>query len=228
MTTTQKPLAQRMFERPKHTIAVVFSSARTAEFEQAAAMQGIARFKAFGVGVETRMLDVDTEKVGRVRCGNVLKQLATEATSLVGYGDLDHLSLANFGHSILLNRPLVTGIAITPTLLTRIVSDGELVSDSTKVIGVGTHNGSAVVSVGALRFIEDPEIYGNAIRLAVIHELGHVFGVEQHCKATACVMQETQNKNDFVARFVVPGLDFCGECAATVTREIRRMTETRM
>lgn len=200
-------------------LVMLYSTKTTSATERNAAMRGLERFKSFGVHIGT--VDVDSQKVGRVVCGEALKRITTSSgETVVGFPDLHHLSAANAWH-FLLGRELMTGIAITGSSLVRVDSGRDLISDG-KVIGLAMYKMGAVANVGAFRTIENATVRDDAIRLMIIHELGHVFGIGKHCTQN-CVMQENKDKQDFIERFVIPGLDFCRDCVAVITREL---TET--
>lgn len=203
-----------------YKLVMVYSPKVVRANERVAATRGLERFKPFRVGVEE--IDVDRQKVGLVKCGEALKRMATSNRDMViTYADLGCLSAANVWHFIL-NRELTTGIALTTFNLLPARDEGELVNESGRSIGLGMVGMGAVVNVRAFEAIEDATVRDSAIRLATIHELGHVFGINGHCKQPTCVMQENKDKKDFVERFVIPGLDFCRECVSVINKEVSR------
>lgn len=207
-----------MIQPPK--LVLVYNPRVTDADQRRAAMSGLERFRNFGVKIEG--LDTDHQKVGLVRCGDTLKRLAElRSDAVLRFPDLRHLSAANVWH-ILLGRELSTGVAITTSSLVLEKAEGDLVDADGKVIGLGMIGMGAVVNVGAFGTIENIEVNDAAIRLAVIHEIGHVFGIEGHCKQKDCVMQENADKKDFIERFVIPGLDFCGYCSSVIRGQISR------
>ena len=63
-----------------------------------------------------------------------------------------------------------------------------------------------------------------AIRLATMHEMGHVLGKKEHCANGNCLMQENKDHMDFIQNFVEKGRKFCSECAGIMAAGASRLS----
>ncbi len=219
-----------------HSVALLYSPRITTREDHAAAMRGLEQFQKFGLLVDA--LDVDTRGVGHVRGGEMLRVFAASTTPIHVDNSLGHRNLANIWHTIWSGQQLTTGIAITSVPITRtqpIFQESwtgrrgrEWVPQPKEAIGISIPRAGAVVNVREFDFIRDATIRHHAIMLVITHELGHVFGVVQHCATPECIMQDAARTpmtiEDDVRRYNLQKPDFCTNCVETIRREIDRLT----
>ncbi len=121
-----------------------------------------------------------------------------------------------------------------------------------RMVGVSRFDSGAVVSVARMREFYGPGgayrdgkagVYPEAVRYAVMHEMGHILiergrggdwaldaeseeggkarsEAKSHCPDKDCIMQENENVHDFVERFVRRGLGFCADCSARISSRL--------
>jgi hypothetical protein len=207
------------------------SSARPEEVR--AAIQGMERFRAYGVLHDSAVLgDNDRTALRGVRNGKAIKRMITSPDLVVGYfdfcGDVSELVFTKD----------IIPVGLTPSRMSEMVGE-EFSTRREPRLGLSRDVTGAIVSLFRARELAtmsadvtvppfrngiEPELALKSIELAVKHELGHVFGRTGHCEKDGCLMQANRGFADFIDRFVREGLDFCGRCSSTISCTVSRMT----
>ncbi|MCI0504142.1 hypothetical protein L0Y65_05535 [Candidatus Micrarchaeota archaeon] len=199
--------------------------------EVGAAIRGMERFRAFGVQIDNAELGENCRAVlNGVRNGGAIKNMVNATAPAITFSDFH----GGFWEALASNDILPLGL--TPSCMNEIVY-GEYSSRLEIRLGLSREKEGAIVSLfrirgiastqtlsGPYRTADDAGLALKAIETAVVHELGHVLGKTGHCESEGCVMQANSSFEDFINRFVRPGLDFCRECARTVNMAVCRMT----
>jgi len=200
--------------------------------EVGAAVRGMERFRAFGVLFDSAGIGGnDRAALKGVRNGNAIKCMITATEPALTFSDFH----GGFG-DILATRDIIA-VGLTASCLNEIVCD-EFSSRPEIRLGLSRESEGAIVSLFRMRGMvaaamqnsstpyrtgAEAELALKAVELAVVHELGHVFGKKGHCEKAGCVMQTNRGFPDFIERFVRPGVDFCRDCAATVNSAVCKM-----
>jgi hypothetical protein len=187
--------------------------------ERRAAYAGTSAFERFGVTCDC--VDASNRKALRcVRAGEMIGRIVMAEKPVVRLQDLAFESLWAMAYP-----KTIYGLGVTPR---RLNGADNKAADAPLVLGVGLNRSGGVLSV--FRMLEtEGELGENAVAAAVRHELGHIFLKVKngephydggHCRDTDCIMQKNGNYNDFIERFVKPGLGFCLECAGRINAAI--------
>lgn len=201
--------------------------------EVRSAMSGMERFRAYGVLHDST--DINAGGPGSlkgVRNVRTMKWLLNAENPSITSVDLGG-GIADFFFS---NRIIPVGL--TPSRISESVSSEYSTANESRA-GLSLEGEGAIVSLFRVRELAagadmaagEPNraaatsaLALDAIRLAVIHEVGHVLGVKGHCEKEGCVMQANRDFADFIERFVKAGADFCRDCSAKVNSAVCRMS----
>jgi len=196
--------------------AIIYHSCSIRASERQAAFSGLREFEKFGV--ECELIDVSNESVRKVKRGFVLKDAIYSRELSIHPFDLFHSSAREFLSGLFIEVD-VRGIALTESVL--FSTEGQMRSRS---LGLSAHGIGGIVSVSRLREICYSAQAMRAIRLAVMHEMGHVLGRKDHCSNDGCLMQENRNHMDFVERFVEMDRKICMDCSGIIASTVPRLT----
>ncbi|HSB46488.1 MAG TPA: hypothetical protein VLD37_00625 [Candidatus Bilamarchaeum sp.] len=224
----------------KVKFALIHHPASISRSELEAAAEGMREFARFGVSCE----EIGAGgSVAHVKRGALLKEAAAAGELSVHKFALAHIPLAEFGRDLLADmlrgfpsdfirnraRPVDSmGIALTGGILFERRNDNEnFRSDEEKLkarrIGVSFGGVGGIVSLSRLRELCYRTILPEAVRLAVMHEAGHVLGKKGHCAEEGCLMQENRDTPDFIRRFVENKARFCIFCLRTIESGVRAL-----
>jgi predicted Zn-dependent protease len=93
--------------------------------------------------------------------------------------------------------------------------------DGENCLGVTITGLGGIISTDAFSGL-DGLLLERAIAALALHEIGHVLGRKGHCENAECMMQKNTGYDDFMARFVMPGLDFCRDCQQMIGAFVNR------
>ncbi len=200
--------------------------------EVGAALRGMERFRTYGVLHDSAGLrGNDKEALRGVSNGKTMKRLVTSPELVMSPVDL-HVDVVG----MLFKRDIIP-VGLTPVRMNELVGEEFSVKKEPR-LGLSRGGIGAIVSLFKPREMETAStdasvpVYRNgmdsgialkSIELAVMHELGHVFGVQGHCENKGCLMQANENFADFIDRFVIPGVNFCRNCSSTISCAVNRM-----
>jgi hypothetical protein len=198
-------------------LAVLYHQRSLTDEERSAAMEGIRKFERFGV--LCGQVDVGSGSISGIKRGRLLRNSILASDFKFHEFDIKHIPVAEALWGFF-RRYDTMGIAVTEAFLCH--SDGEKVSRS---LGVSEFGVGGMVSVSRLRELCYRKILPDAVRLAVMHETGHILGMKGHCTSENCLMQENKNTLDFVQRFVEKDLKMCGNCEGIVAAGVSNLAE---
>ncbi len=194
--------------------------------EVKAAIRGVQRFTEFGITFDHMGIDAPGACVFLKSKGK-MKELLTSPKPTVPWNGLSRGLLEP------LFRAEIIGIGLTPERLVECV-EGSGIDRLEGRIGISTLKQGAVISLDRIRaarknldrdtFLNEGEA-DKAIEIAVAHELGHVFGISEHCTNTSCSMQENVDFKDFIERFVRRAVDFCRESSSRIRSTINELVD---
>ncbi|MDO8554404.1 MAG: hypothetical protein Q7S22_06360 [Candidatus Micrarchaeota archaeon] len=173
-----------------------------------AAASGLKHFERAGVLCES--VKVSEEVIKGVKAGPFLLRAVDNTKGI-------RVTETNFkitlGELLSLHRKDIFGIGITNAPLVQLVNDVD-----ERRVGVSMFNRGALVSLARINIELSGEERENAIKIAIAHEIGHIFrkSSEEHCKTTNCTMQGVDNFTDFVRRLVKPASEFCNSCSEAI------------
>ena len=92
-----------------------------------------------------------------------------------------------------------------------------------RALGLSAQGAGGIVSISRLREVCHNSQLADAIKLAVMHEMGHVLGRKDHCANDGCLMQENRDHLDFIENFVEKGRKICWECSGMIASGVSRL-----
>jgi predicted Zn-dependent protease len=186
--------------------------------ERMAAHAGAAAFRDFGVVFDWANAK-QKDAFRNVRAGDQLRMIANSGYPVVKAENL--LREAEWRAE----ERSVFGLVVTPRPLVKKLmrAGGNASSLAVSVLGIGS-------VLSTYRFSNDATLEGNlferAIAALVRYELGHVFGVKDHCVDTDCIMQANGGYADFIDNIVKPAREFCAKCEGKIRAVIAQIAQT--
>lgn len=218
------------------TIRILHSSS-VGKAEIEAASKGAKRFERIGIFHDCANVRKGYTAIRSVRSGREIRGLILSPEP-----DVDPESLS-VGIMEVFREKSVIPVGLTGSTLHRIVPDGLSVVLEPRV-GFAVENRGAIVSLTQIRELGATETGGaescfligtdrtlslKATEIAVAHELGHVFGISDHCEDIGCAMHEDGNgcMHEFftqrMERLVKQELDFCKKCWDLIAKHSKRL-----
>lgn len=195
--------------------AILFDPSRVRPGEIESALSGLREFGRFGVACEG--IDASRSGLWDLKRAQTHRSAIRSESLAVHPFDLHHSSVWEFMTSLFVERDRM-GIALTDAVLFSL--EGEKRSRS---LGLSAYGIGGMVSVSRLREVCHRQQELSAIKLAVMHEAGHILGRKDHCANENCLMQENRDHLDFVGRFVERGLGLCRDCADKVAAGVSEL-----
>jgi hypothetical protein len=174
------------------TLRLIYPSSVASELLDAADA-GLKPFRRFNVIAESSCADEKGAFKG-VKFSKTLREVVSSAGTI----QLDMLPKNPFG-----DFGKVFGIILTPHRMQK--AEGDII---VTLSASARQSGYAILSLDKLR---DPR-FSNILAPMVKREAARIFLSGGICADGNCLMQDITRFADFVARIVVPNLDFCKDC----------------
>ncbi len=214
--------------------------------EVSAAGRGLESFSRYGLLFDKMELSREALK-GVRRKEDIMMAVSSERPVLLDENWFLRMSFLEAGRIMIGMDEGRVGIGLTAQPL-----EAPGYPQKRRMVGVSRFDSGAVVSVARMREFYGPGgayrdrnagVYPEAVRYAVMHEMGHILiergrggdwaldaesaeggkarsEAKSHCPNKGCIMQENENVHDFVERFVKSGLDFCADCSARISSRL--------